>query len=75
MEHKRDPGGMYMETVPGIFAGTVFAVFGAALLAWTVTRSLRHLPVVQGGGPASVAVAGFFGVVSLLVGVWLFLIL
>lgn len=66
---------MYMETAPGIFAGTVFAVFGAALLAWTVTRSLRHLPVVRGGGPASAAVAGFFGVVSLLVGVWLFLIL
>jgi hypothetical protein len=66
---------MYMETAPGIFAGVVFAVFGAALLAWTVTRSLRREPVVHGGGPAAAAVAGFCGVVSLLVGVWLFLIL
>ncbi|MEU4091336.1 hypothetical protein [Streptomyces sp. NPDC026673] len=64
-----------METVPGIFAGTVLAVFGAALAAWTVTRSLRHEPVVRRGGPAAAAVAGFFGVVSLLVGVWLFLLL
>jgi hypothetical protein len=66
---------MYMDTVPGIFATVVFAVFGAALLVWTVTRSLRREPVVTGRGPSAAGVAGFFGAVSLLVGVWLFLIL
>lgn len=64
-----------MDTAPGIFATVVFAVFGAALLVWTVSRSLRREPVVPGGGPAAAGLAGFFGVVSLLVGVWLFLIL
>lgn len=69
------PGVMLMETVPGIFAGAVCAVFGAVLLAWTVARTLRRLPVVSDGGPASAVAAGFSGAVSLLVGVWLFLIL
>ncbi|MFF3564083.1 hypothetical protein ACFYXS_28970 [Streptomyces sp. NPDC002574] len=66
---------MDMETVPGAFAGTVFALFGAALLLWTVTRAVRSEPVTPGSGTLGTAVAGFFGIVSLLVGVWLFLTL
>ncbi|MGW1973931.1 hypothetical protein ACWCOY_37575 [Streptomyces tubercidicus] len=64
-----------METVPGAFAGTVFALFGAVLLLWTVIRAARGEPVTPGGGTLATAVTGFFGIVSLLVGVWLFLTL
>ncbi|MFJ4848945.1 MULTISPECIES: hypothetical protein [unclassified Streptomyces] len=66
---------MDMETVPGAFAGAVFALFGAALLVWTVTRAVRDEPVTPGAGTLGTAVAGFFAIGSLFVGVWLFLTL
>lgn len=62
-----------MDTAPAVFAGTVFALFGAALLLWTVTRVTRHAPVTEGGGPAATVLAMMFGAASLLAGVWSFL--
>ncbi|MFJ4524500.1 hypothetical protein ACIP4Y_26740 [Streptomyces sp. NPDC088810] len=37
-----------MESGPAIFAGVVFALFGAGLLAWTGTRLRRREPVAVG---------------------------
>ncbi|WP_225837721.1 hypothetical protein [Streptomyces sp. NK08204] len=53
-----------MESGPAIFAGAVFALFGGALLAWTVTRVRRREPVAHGVN--RVASATLAGVVSLL---------
>lgn len=62
-----------MESEPAIFAGTVFSLFGGGLLAWTVTRVRRQLPVAQGVRPvASAAVASVVAVLALAVGTWCF---
>ncbi|GHH91072.1 hypothetical protein [Streptomyces capillispiralis] len=62
-----------MESGPAIFAGTVFCLFGAGLLAWTVTRARGHRPVAQGVSPvASATVAGLVAVISLALGAWCF---
>ncbi|MET8613966.1 hypothetical protein [Streptomyces misionensis] len=37
-----------MESGPEIFAGAVFALFGAALLVWTGERLRRGEPVADG---------------------------
>ncbi|WP_329316122.1 hypothetical protein [Streptomyces sp. NBC_01262] len=59
-----------MDSAPAVFAGAVFALFGAGLLLWTVTRITRRVPVTEGGGQTATVLAVLFGAVSLLVGVW-----
>ncbi|GFH38860.1 hypothetical protein [Streptomyces pacificus] len=60
-----------MESGPAIFAGTVFALFGAALLVWTGTRARHRAPVAHGVNPATAAaLTAIFGTASLLAGVW-----
>ncbi|MGV9497812.1 hypothetical protein ACWDQ0_06030 [Streptomyces sp. NPDC003642] len=62
-----------MESEPAIFAGTVFSLFGGGLLAWTVTRVRRQLPVAQGARTvASATVASVVAVLALAVGTWCF---
>ncbi|WP_309096927.1 hypothetical protein [Streptomyces sp.] len=62
-----------MESEPAIFAGTVFSLFGGGLLAWTVTRVRRQMPVAEGVSPrASAAVASVVSVLALAVGAWCF---
>ncbi|MBL1085666.1 hypothetical protein JK359_27495 [Streptomyces actinomycinicus] len=60
-----------MESGPAIFAGLVFALFGAALLAWTGTRLRRGEPVAHGvSRVASAAFASVAGTVSLALGLY-----
>ncbi|MFE6196898.1 hypothetical protein [Streptomyces sp. NPDC057838] len=62
-----------MESEPAIFAGTVFSLFGGGLLAWTVTRVHRRLPVAQGVSPAaSATVAGVVAMLAVAAGAWCF---
>ncbi|MGW3479188.1 hypothetical protein ACWDMR_27695 [Streptomyces althioticus] len=62
-----------MESGPAIYAGTVFSLFGAGLLAWTVSRARQHRPVALGvNRVASTAVAGTVALVSLALGAWCF---
>ncbi|MFJ5227503.1 hypothetical protein [Streptomyces sp. NPDC088400] len=62
-----------MESGPAIFAGTAFALFGAALLLWTGGRLLHRAPVVHGVRPAvATTVVTLSGVVFLALGVWCF---
>jgi hypothetical protein len=62
-----------MESEPAIFTGVVFSLFGGALLAWTVMRMRRHLPVAEGVRPVpSAALAGVFAVLALVLGAWCF---
>ncbi|MFD7546048.1 hypothetical protein ACFV0R_13600 [Streptomyces sp. NPDC059578] len=62
-----------MESAPAIFAGLVFALFGAALLVWTGTRLRQGLPVADGVDRAvSVTVATGVGVVALTLAAWCF---
>ncbi|MEU3096912.1 hypothetical protein ABZ690_19500 [Streptomyces sp. NPDC006967] len=62
-----------MESGPAVFAGMVFCLFGAALLAWTVTRARQHRPVAQDVSPiASITVAGVAAVIALALGAWCF---
>ncbi|MFF9122776.1 hypothetical protein ACF09J_05655 [Streptomyces sp. NPDC014889] len=62
-----------MESGPAIFTGTVFSLFGAALLGWTAVR-LRHREPVAHGLPrtASATVATLAAVTALAAGVWCF---
>ncbi|MFJ1901390.1 MULTISPECIES: hypothetical protein [unclassified Streptomyces] len=62
-----------MESGPAVFAGTAFALFGAALLLWTGARVLHRAPVAYRVSPlASTVLATVFGVVFLVLGVWCF---
>ncbi|MER6958965.1 MULTISPECIES: hypothetical protein [unclassified Streptomyces] len=62
-----------METGPAIFAGVVFALFGAALLVWTAVRVRQGEPVAQGVSPvASATLATLAAVVALAAGAWCF---
>ncbi|MGV9252999.1 hypothetical protein [Streptomyces sp. NPDC003697] len=62
-----------MESGSAIFTGTVFALFGAALLAWTVVRVRHGRPVALGvNRTASATSAGLAAVVALAVGAWCF---
>ncbi|MFG2607574.1 hypothetical protein ACGFT2_29120 [Streptomyces sp. NPDC048514] len=55
-----------MESAPAIFAGTVFALFGGALLVWTGVRLRRREPVAQGVNPvASATLTSVTGTVAL----------
>ncbi|KUN77424.1 hypothetical protein AQJ66_33940 [Streptomyces bungoensis] len=60
-----------MESGPAIFAGVVFALFGAALLLWTGTRVHRRLPVAHDvSRVASATLAGGAGTLALALGVY-----
>jgi homoserine kinase len=62
-----------VESGPAIFAGTVFALFGAALLGWTAVRVRHREPVALGvGRAASATVAGLLALTALTLGVWCF---
>jgi hypothetical protein len=64
-------GGRGMDSGPAIFTGTVFALFGGALLAWTGTRLRRREPVAHGVNPiASAALASVAGAGALALGVY-----
>ncbi|MEU6817387.1 hypothetical protein [Streptomyces sp. NPDC046860] len=55
-----------MESVPAVFAGAVFALFGGALMVWTGVRVSRAEPVAVGVGRITSAVlAGVAALVSL----------
>lgn len=68
-----------MESGPAVFAGTVFTLFGAGLLLWTL-RTLRMLwtgaqsrprtPVAHAAGAGSSLLHALSGVISLAAGVW-----
>jgi hypothetical protein len=63
-----------MESGPAIFAGLVFALFGGALLLWTLVRVRHREPVAQGVNPvASATFASLAAVAALLLGTWCFL--
>ncbi|MFD8301432.1 hypothetical protein ACFV29_03595 [Streptomyces sp. NPDC059690] len=60
-----------MESGPAIFAGVVFALFGGALLVWTVARVRHGEPVAHGVNPvASAALASLASVIALTLAVW-----
>ncbi|MEU7023409.1 hypothetical protein ABZ990_22495 [Streptomyces sp. NPDC046203] len=62
-----------MESVPALFAGAAFTLFGAALLLWTGVRLREGEPVALGVAPRTAAVvAGLSGAAFLLLGVWCF---
>ncbi|MGW7069500.1 hypothetical protein ACWGII_06620 [Streptomyces sp. NPDC054855] len=62
-----------MESGPAIFAGTVFALFGAGLLLWTGVRVAHRAPVADGVNPvASATLAALAGSGALMLGVWCF---
>ncbi|MBO1333804.1 hypothetical protein [Streptomyces sp. VRA16 Mangrove soil] len=62
-----------MESTPALFAGTVFALFGAGLVVWTGARTLHREPVLDGARPVAAAVlTGASGVASLALAVWCF---
>lgn len=63
-----------MESAPAGFAGTVFTLFGGALLLWTGARAVLGAPVVEGASPrAAAALSLFFGAGTLATGLWLLL--
>ncbi|GHC73044.1 hypothetical protein [Streptomyces flavofungini] len=62
-----------MESGPAIFAGTVFALFGAGLLLWTGTRVAHRAPVAHGVHPTAAAtLATLTGSGALALAVWCF---
>ena len=62
-----------MESGPAIFAGVVFALFGAGLLTWTGVRIVHRAPVAHGVNPVtSAALTSLAGAVALALGVWCF---
>ncbi|MFF2849735.1 hypothetical protein ACFVT5_25860 [Streptomyces sp. NPDC058001] len=62
-----------MENGPAIFAGSVFALFGAALLLWTGVRLHHRLPVADGMRQgASATIATLAGAATLALSVWCF---
>ncbi|MFI1168365.1 hypothetical protein ACH4UM_33465 [Streptomyces sp. NPDC020801] len=62
-----------MESGPAIFTGSVFALFGAALLGWTAVRVRHREPVALGAHRvASATVATAAALVALALGAWCF---
>jgi hypothetical protein len=62
-----------MESGPAIFAGTVFALFGGGLLAWTAVRLRQGEPVADGvNRVASATLASAAGTGALVLGMWCF---
>lgn len=59
------------ESLPAIFAGMVFLLFGAALLLWTCVRVAQRAPVADGVHPVTSATLGLVaGVGSFALGLW-----
>lgn len=62
-----------MESGPAIFVGTVFALFGGGLLAWTAVRVRQGEPVAVGvNRVASATLASVVGAGALALGMWCF---
>ncbi|MFE1951792.1 MULTISPECIES: hypothetical protein [Streptomyces] len=62
-----------MESTPAVFAGAVFALFGAGLLLWTGVRSAQGEPVAEGVRPVAAAVlTGSAGLLAVLAATWCF---
>ncbi|MBC2903978.1 hypothetical protein [Streptomyces cupreus] len=62
-----------MESGPAIFAGVVFALFGAGLLVWTAARMRHREPVAHGVNPvASATLASLAAVIALVLAAWCF---
>ncbi|MET8246708.1 hypothetical protein ABZV31_21185 [Streptomyces sp. NPDC005202] len=62
-----------MEIGSAIFTGTVFALFGAALLVWTAVRVRHREPVALGVNRiASATVASLAAMAALTLGAWCF---
>ncbi|WP_030378630.1 MULTISPECIES: hypothetical protein [unclassified Streptomyces] len=62
-----------MESGPAIFAGTVFALFGGALLTWTAVRWRHREPVADGVSPvASATVAALASAAALVAAAYCF---
>lgn len=62
-----------MESGPAIFAGLVFALFGAGLLIWTAARVRHGEPVAHGVNPvASATLASLAAVIALVLAAWCF---
>lgn len=62
-----------MESAPAVFAGTVFALFGAGLVLWTGARTAHRRPVVYGARPVTAAaVTGAAGLLCLALSAWCF---
>lgn len=63
-----------MESGPAVFAGTVFTLFGAGLLLWTLrtgAQSRPRTPVAHAAGAGwSSLLHALSGVISLAAGVW-----
>lgn len=63
-----------MESGPGVFAGAVFTLFGAALVLWTGVRLRQGVPVVSGVSRlAGSGLTAFFGCAFLATGIWVLL--
>ncbi|NGO76501.1 hypothetical protein G6045_12635 [Streptomyces sp. YC504] len=63
-----------MESGPAIFAGAVFALFGAGLLTWTVARVAHGRPVAEGARPVmSATLTTLVAAGALALGAWCFL--
>ncbi|MGE9695078.1 MULTISPECIES: hypothetical protein [unclassified Streptomyces] len=61
------------ESLPGVFAGAVFLLFGGCLLVWTCARLALRAPVAEGVRTGTaVALALLFSVGSLGLGAWCF---
>ncbi|MGW0082020.1 hypothetical protein [Streptomyces sp. NPDC003393] len=62
-----------MESGPVIFAGVVFALFGAVLLGWTAVRVRQREPVALGIRPILAAtVTSVIALGSSALGAWCF---
>ncbi|MGV9452173.1 hypothetical protein [Streptomyces sp. NPDC003635] len=62
-----------MESGPAIFAGLVFALFGAGLLIWTAARVRHREPAAHGVNPvASATLASLAAVIALVLAAWCF---
>ncbi|MGW1068994.1 hypothetical protein ACWD4F_31335 [Streptomyces aureus] len=62
-----------MESGPAIFVGLAFALFGGAILAWTMVRVRQGEPVAHGvNRVASATLASVAGSMALALGVWCF---
>ncbi|MFE9251032.1 hypothetical protein [Streptomyces sp. NPDC007088] len=61
------------ESLPAIFAGAVFLLFGGGLLLWTCVRLAHRAPVAEGAHPLASATLGLLtGAGTVLLALWCF---
>lgn len=61
------------ESLPAIFAGAVFLLFGGGLLLWTCVRLVHRAPVAEGVHPLTSATLGLLiGTGTVLLALWCF---